>query len=301
MTNEHVCITHTFAQFTQLTKFTQFTKHMTIKTDLKNFYDAEAKKYASTRKKHRSDADAILEEIKKSGEKTIAILEFGCGSGRLLDHLKTLKGIKINYIGVDISKELLQIAEKETKKEKITNIHCTFICDDIYNYVKTCKQEEFDLIVGIASFQHIPTTKEKIFLMKNFYRMLRYEGKLIMTNRALSLRFLKKHKIQIMKSRLEYFMSLGKRSRRDVMVPRTPTNESSSTNPNPSATCVPRSATLYRFYHLFSLEELERLTDVSGFTREQLTYRNQDGEAITSRTKANNSFLVAKKDVFITV
>lgn len=71
---------------------------MDIKKDLKNFYDAEAKKYASTRKKHRTDADAILEEIKKSGlqstesgKKTITILEFGCGSGRLLEHLKTLK------------------------------------------------------------------------------------------------------------------------------------------------------------------------------------------------------------------
>ena len=71
--------------------FTPFTNFMNIKEDLKNFYDAEAKKYASTRKKHRTDADTILEEIKKSGKKNISILEFGCGSGRLLEHLNTLK------------------------------------------------------------------------------------------------------------------------------------------------------------------------------------------------------------------
>ena len=71
---------------------------MDIKDSLRNFYDAEARKYASTRKKHRTDADMILDEIKKSGlqstksgKKTISILEFGCGSGRLLEHLKALK------------------------------------------------------------------------------------------------------------------------------------------------------------------------------------------------------------------
>lgn len=60
--------------------FTPLTNSMDIKNDLKSFYDAEATKYASTRKKHRTDADIVLEEIKKSGKKNITILEFGCGS-----------------------------------------------------------------------------------------------------------------------------------------------------------------------------------------------------------------------------
>lgn len=71
---------------------------MDIKASLASFYDKEAEKYYQTRKKHRADADMILDEIKTTDKKTIKILEFGCGSGRLLAHLKTLKGIHIHYI-----------------------------------------------------------------------------------------------------------------------------------------------------------------------------------------------------------
>jgi hypothetical protein len=42
---------------------------------LKSFYNQEAKKYSQTRKKHRSDANIILEEIKNKEQKKINILE----------------------------------------------------------------------------------------------------------------------------------------------------------------------------------------------------------------------------------
>jgi hypothetical protein len=60
---------------------------MNIKDELRKFYDAHAEKYYHTRKKHRADADIFLNEIKSSEKKTISILEFGCGSGRLLTYL----------------------------------------------------------------------------------------------------------------------------------------------------------------------------------------------------------------------
>lgn len=52
---------------------------MTIQEDLKQFYDAEAKKYAQTREKFRSDAKVFVDEIESNDKKTIKILEFGCG------------------------------------------------------------------------------------------------------------------------------------------------------------------------------------------------------------------------------
>jgi hypothetical protein len=52
---------------------------MSAQEDLKQFYDEEAKKYAQTREKFRSDAKFFLEEIEYSEQKTIKILEFGCG------------------------------------------------------------------------------------------------------------------------------------------------------------------------------------------------------------------------------
>ena len=70
---------------------------MNIKDKLREFYDAQAEKYYHTRNKHRTDADIFLNEIISSKKKTIHILEFGCGSGRLLAHLMQLKDIKIHY------------------------------------------------------------------------------------------------------------------------------------------------------------------------------------------------------------
>lgn len=236
---------------------------MSIQEDLKNFYNAEASKYASTRKKHREDADIILDEIKNCGKKTISILEFGCGSGRLLEHLQTLKGVKIDYTGVDLSSKLLNIAKKNKKNWK-------FMCDDIVNYIKTCKQESFDFVIGIASFQHIPTQRERLILIKNIYRVLRYQGKLIMTNRALSQRFFKTYKTQILKSLLRYLITLGRHNFRDIMVPRKTDKK-----------------IYYRFYHLFSLPELKRIADIGGFTIQKLEYKNEQ-----------NSLLIAQKNVF---
>ena len=110
---------------------------MDIKKSLASFYDAQAEKYYHTRNKHRADADIFLDEIQTSEKKTLSILEFGCGSGRLLAHLAQLKGIKINYVGVDISKNLLSFAKKQISgKTAPKNITATFVCDDIVHYVK---------------------------------------------------------------------------------------------------------------------------------------------------------------------
>jgi ubiquinone/menaquinone biosynthesis C-methylase UbiE len=262
---------------------------MNIKQNLQSFYDTEAKKYASTRKKHRADAEYILEEIRKSwqgkntNKKTISILEFGCGSGRLLEHLQTLKWIKINYTGIDLSNELLKIGKNQYRRTDSTSLSCTFVHDDIANYIKTCKQESFDFIIGIASFQHIPTNKERHSLMKNFYRILTYEGKLIMTNRALSKRFLKTHKKQILSSLGKYLITLGKHNFRDILVPRSSSKS---------------KQIFYRFYHLFSLKELKGLANAGWFIIKTLDYKDKEGKTTATWVNANNSFLVAKKDIF---
>jgi len=110
---------------------------MDIKKSLASFYDIEAEKYYYTRNKHRSDADIFLDEIKNYGKKTIKILEFGCGSGRLLAHLTQLKDIKIMYVGVDISKKLLDFAKKQISgKAASKHIHAEFVCKDIIEYIQ---------------------------------------------------------------------------------------------------------------------------------------------------------------------
>ncbi len=255
---------------------------MDIKKSLASFYDMEAEKYYHTRNKHRADAEVFLDEIKNHGKKTIKILEFGCGSGRFLAHLAQLKGIKITYVGVDISKKLLAFAKKQISgKTAPKHIHAEFVCKDIIEYIQWLKQESFDFVVWVASFQHIPTTKERFILIKNIYRILTYEGKLLMTNRSFSQRFIKKHRKVIVAWIRRYIRSFGKYQWNDLFIPRTN-----------------KTITSKRFYHIYTLPELKKLLSLSGFVIEQLTYLNKWITGV-SRKVSQNSLIIGKKSIFL--
>lgn len=140
-------------------------------------------------------------------------------------------------------------------KQAPKNVSAEFFCDDILHYVKKNKQESFDFVIGIASFQHIPTSKERFFLIKNIYRILKYDGKLLMTNRSFSRRFVKKYKTVIIKALWKYSITRGKYQRNDLMIPRTNKNISYK-----------------RFYHIYTLRELKKLMTMSGFLITKLGY-----------------------------
>jgi ubiquinone/menaquinone biosynthesis C-methylase UbiE len=256
---------------------------MDIKKDLASFYDAHAEKYFYTRNKHRADADIFLDAIINSGKKTVSILEFGCGSGRLLAQLAQLKGIKITYVGVDISKNLLSFAKKQiTGKSVSKHITATFVCDDIAHYLKWLKQESFDFVIGIASFQHIPTVRERFFVIKNIYRILNYEGRLLMTNRSFSRRFVRKYQQDFFRSLRRYISSLGKYQWNDLMIPRKEGKNISK-----------------RFYHIYTLVELEKFVSLSGFIIEKIWYLDSQWKDTASRKDSQNSLIIGKKTVFL--
>lgn len=254
---------------------------MSVQDDLKQFYDAEAKKYAQTREKFRSDAKVFLDEIKNNDQKTVNILEFGCGWGRLLKHIKEIAGKKIQYVWIDLSSELLKIAKKQiTAKDK--HITADFICDDITSAVKKYTQESFDYIIGIASFQHIPNKKERFYLMKNFYRLLRYDGKLLMTNWSFSSRFIKKYQHEMLKAILKYCISRGKKEWNTLMIP-----------------WIAQRQIFWRLYHIFTRKELLALHVLSGFSVDRITYLDARGKETTDRKNSKNTLTVAQKKVFV--
>ena len=57
-----------------------------ITKDLQHFYDTEAEKFSSTRKRHWPEFEYIRDMIKNNfpHKKSLRILELGCGDGRLL-------------------------------------------------------------------------------------------------------------------------------------------------------------------------------------------------------------------------
>ncbi len=286
-------------------KNNDFFGNQEIKQDLQSFYNTEAKKYAETRKKFWHEEKAILDaitpffsqsfwtkwnEVKNLKWYTqdssanasewqftkVRILEFGCGSGRFATLLNQNFPGKFDYVGIDLSNELLSYASKE-------NPNLTFFQWDITKLVKNFEQESFDLIVWTSSFQHIPTAKERSFLMKNFYRLLDYNGMLLMTNRSLSDWFIKKHWKIVIKSKFLSWLKFGKWSSRDLLVPRTDENWK----------------VYERFYHFFSLKELENLNHFSWLTLKINTFIDWDGKFLNNEKISRSSFFVATKTPII--
>ena len=93
--------------------------------------------------------------------------------------------------------------------------------------------------------------------MKNFYRLLDYDGMLLMTNWSLSDWFVKKNWKIVMKARLKSRLKLKSNQAHDLMVPRTDNTT---------------GKTYERFYHFFSLKELENLAIFSGLTTKINTF-----------------------------
>jgi len=249
-----------------------------IKEDLKMFYDKEAKKYTETRKKFWHEEKIILESISSlfTEWKKVRILEFWCWSWRFATLLNQNFSGKFDYVWIDLSDELLSYASKD-------NPNLTFLQWDITKLIKNFEQESFDLIVWTSSFQHIPTNMERSFLMKNFYRLLNYDWTLLMTNWSLSKRFTKKHRDLVFKAKILSWIKLNSWSARDLMVPRTD-NEWN----------------IYeRFYHFFSLKELEDLANFSWLTLKINTFIDWDGNFTNDEKISRSSFFVAKKTPII--
>ncbi len=263
-----------------MNRLVQKNKYKSIITSfqLKSFYNKEAKKYSQTRKKHRNDANIILQEIKNKDQKKLTILEIGCWSGRFLEHLNTITEKDINYIWVDISENLIEEAKKIKIKKSITT---SFVCKNMVNYLWECKQESIDIIVWIASFQHLTTKKQRFLATKYMYRCLKYDWLLIMTNRSFSLRMLKTHRKTLLKGIWNKIISPSNNERNNILIPWKNGN------------------TIYkRFYHIFTKKELQNIIIQCGFIIKNLWYLSKEWIEVDNRKKSNNTLVIAKKSIF---
>jgi predicted TPR repeat methyltransferase len=112
-----------------------------IKSQLQSFYDHEAKKYYETRKKFWKEGELLLQIIENHPlPEKVRILELGCGSGRFATYLREHYKGKFDYVGVDLSKQLLKYAQHDNPK-------CTFILGDISDFLAKTGQESFDLVI----------------------------------------------------------------------------------------------------------------------------------------------------------
>ncbi len=137
-----------------------------IQKKVKEDYNEIAKDFSESRQFPWKDFDLFLPYYKK----TFAVLDLGCGNGRLLRFLEKY-GFR-SYLGVDQSKGLLDLARKEHPGMK-------FLCQDMSAPLKISVKVE--ALFSIASFHHLPP-RDQLQTLKNWRGQLKPGGYLFMTN-----------------------------------------------------------------------------------------------------------------------
>ena len=124
---------------------------MNKKKQIIDTYNKSAKALAIKFDKIGALTSQIKETFSYIKKKNPKVIEIGCGNGR--DAEEILKYTN-NYLGIDISKELIKLAQEKNPSGK-------FKVGDIENYILPNK---FDAIFAFASLIHIPQKNlKKIF------------------------------------------------------------------------------------------------------------------------------------------
>ncbi len=100
-------------------------------------------------------------------QKDKAILEVGCGGGKLLHFLKTRK--YSNLTGIDISPEQILLAQQVTNR---------VVRADAIEFLKATNNE-YDLIIGLDFIEHL--RKNEVFdFLTNCHKALKPDGRIIL-------------------------------------------------------------------------------------------------------------------------
>ena len=106
------------------------------------------------------------------------ILDIWCWSWRLLEQFSTNFDIeKIDYLGIDLSSEMLKSAKNNFPKKEFLELNMLNI-DEV--------NKKFNNIFFIASFHHLNTIEDREEVLKKAYNLLEKWGKIYMTNWALN-------------------------------------------------------------------------------------------------------------------
>lgn len=145
---------------------------------VKDNYEDIASDFNETRKKYLWPELIKLASVVKNGD---SILDAGCGNGRLLE---AFKGKEINYIGVDGSEKLIELAKIRNKipassagRQETRN---KFIVGDLLELDKL-PENNFDFVFCIAVLHHLPGSDLRVQALKQMKEKIKADGKIIIT------------------------------------------------------------------------------------------------------------------------
>jgi len=132
----------------------------------KETWDSIAESFDLTRRKPWKQCIDFIDTLSK----TDTVVDLGCGNGRHLlpcaEHCKQV-------IGIDISGELLNIAQKKLKEKNLNNT--VLIHADVVNL--PLKNDTVDSVLFIASLHNINGKDRRIQSLKEVRRILKKDGR----------------------------------------------------------------------------------------------------------------------------
>jgi len=146
---------------------------------VKQNYEEIAADFDLTRKKQLQPELINLASTVKDGE---SVLDVGCGNGRLTE---AFKNKKINYLGVDNSEALIELANKNYIREIASSPSTAprndnFVVADILDLDKI-PEKDFDYIFCIAVLHHLPGDDLQIKALKQMKNKIKNNGRIIIT------------------------------------------------------------------------------------------------------------------------
>lgn len=238
------------------------------------FYQQVASSFSDSRSYYWQGWNKLvpyLQELAGKKRNKITVLDIGCGNGRFGSFLaEQLPDIKIKYIGIDNSKELLKIAQSQQLSK---NIKSEFIKLDIINsildesFTKKLQVLSPNFITALGVIHHIPGFDLRQQFISQLAQVLSKPGYLAFTtwNFLDTKRFQKKivdpDHVKINPTKLE---------KHDVILD------------------WKRNETAYRYCHYTDREELQALIEISGL--EKISRFKAD-----SKSGKLNTYTVLKK------
>lgn len=226
----------------------EYAKYLLEKTT--EDYNLIARQFSSTRRFIWRGLESLSQYVLPREK----VLDLGCGNGRLL---QIFKDIDIDYIGVDSSEKLIEIARRiypGTRFQVANAINLAF--------PNNC----FDKVYSVAVLHHIPSKELRLQFLRGVLRVLKPGGLLVLT--VWDLGNLRGWKLNL-KFGILKILGKSKLDFNDVF--------------------VPWGKTCQRYIHCFTKRELKKLAAGAGFKVKEV------GILKMPEAKENNIYLVAEK------
>jgi tRNA (uracil-5-)-methyltransferase TRM9 len=140
----------------------------------RDFYSRFARDFSETRGVERMNIEPLAPYL-KSGAK---VLDVGCGNGRLVKRLDRA-GYALDYVGVDASTELIEIAHTRQFQNVAVELRVADIT--LPGWTQTLPAP-FDLTLAFAVLHHVPSFELRRRVLRDIHVLLKPGGVLVLSN-----------------------------------------------------------------------------------------------------------------------